>query len=194
MTGPFKTLLWVLCVCCAPLQAGEDKVDTDKGWYIGTGFSLGWGKETVDYQDETSHNEVSSLASAVTLGYITRHDHRFEVTYIKESLEFERSDQDGRLTSVDVESIFTFSDRLLEPYFRSGLGFVSSQYLNPGVPLKGVSLQVGTGLIYRPLASLELDVGIKVRGVGWRATRYQGEDLVVSTGLTQTSAAIRYIF
>lgn len=193
-----KRLLFCLSVLMVmpfnPAAADSDKPKTDKGWYLGAGLSLGWGQETLEYADETYKEEVSSIASDYTLGYITRHDHRFEATFHTDSLEVDSSKKNGKVTSFDFEWQFTFSDNLLEPYFRSGLGFVSSPYLEEDVKLSGVSIQLGTGLIYRLSYNIELDLGIKARLIGWRATQHEGEDLVVSTALTQTTGAIRYIF
>lgn len=177
-----------------PAAAESDKPKTDKGWYLGAGLSLGWGQEKLEYADDTFKEEVSSIATDYTLGYITRHDHRFEATYHIDSLEVDSSKKNGKVTSLDFEWQFTFSDNLLEPYFRSGLGFVSSPYLEDDVKLSGVSIQLGTGLIYRLTYNIELDAGIKARVIGWSATKHQGEDLVVSTALTQATGAIRYIF
>ncbi len=177
-----------------PAAAESDKPKTDKGWYLGAGLSLGWGQEKLEYADDTYKEEVSSIATDYTLGYITRHDHRFEATYHIDSLEVDSSKKNGKVTSLDFEWQFTFSDNLLEPYFRSGLGFVSSPYLEDDVKLSGVSIQLGTGLIYRLTYNIELDAGIKARVIGWSATKHQGEDLVVSTALTQATGAIRYIF
>ncbi len=193
-----KSLLSLILLTCllvsTQVSAGDKKPDTDKGWYVGAGMSFGWGQEKLEYDAETYKEEVSSLASDFTLGYITRHDHRFEVTYHLDSLEIDNSDKNGKLTSLDFEWQFTFSDNLLEPYFRSGLGFPSSPYLEEDVKLSGVSIQLGTGLIYRLTYNIELDVGIKARAIGWTVTEHNGEDLVVSTVLTQTTGAIRYIF
>lgn len=190
----FSSLVILMCMVTHPVAAENDKPKTDKGWYVGAGLSLGWGQEKLEYADDTFKEEVSSIASDFTLGYITRHDHRFEATYHIDSLEVDSSQKNGKVSSLDFEWQFTFSDNLLEPYFRSGLGFVSSPYLEDDVKLSGVSIQLGTGLIYRLTYNIELDAGIKARVIGWRATQHEGEDLVVSTILTQATGAIRYIF
>ena len=194
MKNLLRILLLPALLVTVPAFADDEKPLTDKGWYIGAGMSLGWGQEKLEYGQETYKEEASSIASDFTLGYITRLDHRFEVTYHLDSIETDASNKNGKLTSLDFEWQFTFSDNLLEPYFRSGLGFASSAYLEEGVDLHGVSIQLGTGLIYRLTYNIEVDLGIKARAIGWRATQHNGEDLVVSTVLTQTTGSIRYIF
>ena len=153
--------------------------DSNPATYVGYGYGLGTGKEVYDLNDEEFKYEYDLSVHRFSVGFISERNHRFELSYRRQSLDFDEFTTNGDIRSFDIDGVAAFSSGWLAPYVTAGLGFTtyrtSGETIEGGADLDGFSFNYGIGLLVNVYETIELDVAYRGNSISWEHL-YQGTE------------------
>lgn len=155
--------------------SSQSFADVDGKFYIAAAGLSGSGEDefTINFTSGgslTGTNEYDASETQLMLGYRFKSNNRMELSFT--SLEFEYENGFTRdISGVDLDWTFTANEKTFSPYLLLGLGVYARNDPTEPEPdntdRTGAALNVGLGLIMSLGDHFELDLGYKVRAIGW---------------------------
>ena len=147
--------------------------------YLGYSFGSGQGEEQYEYDNEELNYDYDINIHRFSVGFISEKNHRFELSYQRQQLDFGDLYDIGDVRSFDIDGVLALNSGWVVPYVTLGLGFTtyraSGEEIEGGSDLDGFAFNYGAGIIVSLYDTIELDFAYRGNSVSWE-NLYQGTE------------------
>lgn len=160
---------------CAGLTA-VPTAQAESGFYLGLGLHGGNEEVTLTNNNPSAPNrvyDVDTSGGTLKFGVILGSGDRAEVSLVN----FDRSssvsgESFNSYSAIDLDYLFVLSKDSIQPYIGLGVGSISFDNTGAlyasGQDLRGVSLNISAGIIMEVIPSIEVEAGLKFKGIAWQ--------------------------
>ena len=192
-----KIKLAALC-----LLASTSAIAEDRSVIAGFNYTKSLSAEatvTFDVSDHEVTEDLDISTLGLYLGYITKRNNRFTVSYSSATIDFDKSNVSEDVTGFDFDWQFVYGENQVQPYWGIGFGLhtiddavVLTGSNLEGDSLSGLSFQLMGGIKIPVNDLVELDVSIQRKAYAWQSVDVQAGFVTDTVNLAYVQNALNF--